>query len=166
MSNKSANDPGGYIELRIEEDQLTFVTSIDRDLNQNALYQYNVSSLSSVRNVLTQDRLTGAALENAITQVEDLIMPIIRNLPESTELKISGSEFEHVFHMLPVTNGEGAPIELVESLYRQLADYSVGSPIAWRHASSPEQAAVGLVALREVMHHSGFRFVSLLPVME
>ena len=65
--------------------------------------------------------------------------------------------------MAPGSNiGGGVSIESVESLFNQLADYAAGSPVAWRHAASPGRVALSLVVLREVMHHGGFRSVSLL----
>jgi hypothetical protein len=87
-------------------------------------------------------------------------MPIIRDLPECTELKVSGSALENVFQLLPVAHGDDVPIELVESLYKELEGYAAGSPVAWRHTSSPDDVALGLFVLREVMHHGGFRSVS------
>jgi len=67
-----------------------------------------------------------------------------------------------VLALLSAGDGAAVPIESVESLFNQLADYAAGSPVAWRHAASPGRVALGLVVLREVMHHGGFRSVSLL----
>ncbi len=89
-------------------------------------------------------------------------MPMIRSLPGSAELGVSGSELAEVLALLSAGDGVAVPIESVESLFNQLADYAAGSAVAWRHAASPGRVALGLVVLREVMHHGGFRSVSLL----
>ena len=115
-----------------------------------------------MRSGLEAGRLDAAALERAIAEVEDLIMPVIRSLPRTAELGVSGSELAEVLALLPAGAGGGVSIESVESLFNQLADYAAGSPVAWRHAASPGRVALGLVVLREVMHHGGFRSVSLL----
>jgi hypothetical protein len=157
MRNETNTDQDAYIELRVQADELTFIPSGDSGSGQN-----HHSSLSSVRKVLAQYGVTEAGLENAINQVEDMIMPIIRALPECVQLKVSGSELENVFPLLPVTSGPVVSIELVESLYKELEGYAAGSPVAWRHDVSPDDVALGLVVIREVMHHGGFRSVSML----
>ena len=161
MSDESANDQAGSIRLKIEGDRLALIASTVAGPGQPTC-----GSISGIRHVLAQGRLTEASLESAITQVEDLIMPIIRTLPASTKLKVSGVELEKVFRLLSVTDSAAVPIESVESLFNQLADYTGGSPVAWRQDSSPVNVALGLVVLREVMHHGAFRSVSLVPPTE
>ena len=89
-------------------------------------------------------------------------MPVIRALPGSAELRVSGSELAEVLALVSAGDGVAVPIESVEGLFNQLADYAAGWPVVWRHAASPGRVALGLVVLREVMHHGGFRSVSLL----
>lgn len=157
MSNESKTLQDGYIELRKQANHLEFIPSEERSAEQN----YH-AALSTVRKLLAQYGVTEAGLETAINYVEDLIMPVIGHLPTYTQLKISGSELENVFQLLPSTGDANVSIELVESLYKELERYAAGAPVAWRHDSSPEDVALGLVVLREVMHHGGFRAVSLL----
>ena len=160
MRNESAIEQYGYIWLQLEGDQLTFIASTggqDQSIH---------GSVSSTRNALEKGNLTGAKVEDAINQVEDLIMPLLRSLPANTELKVSGPELLKIFHMLSATDDAIVSIASVESLFNQLADYVGGSPIAWRQATSPARVALGLVVLREVMHHGGFRSVSLMPGTE
>ena len=161
MSNKSNTDQDGYIEMQVQTNQLAFIPSVESGSDQN-----HQGSLSIVKNVLAQYGVTEAGLEIAINHVEDLIMPIIRHLPECTELKVSGSELEIVFRLLSATQSASVSIDVVESLYKALEGYAEGSPVAWRQDSSPDDIALGLVVLREVMHHGGFRSVSLLNLSE
>lgn len=161
MSRESNTDQHEYIELRVQADQLAFISSVESGSDQN-----HQGSLSIAKNILARYGVTEAGLENAINHVEDLIMPIIRNLPERTVLKISGSKLETVFHLLSATSSAGVSIDVVESLYKALEGYAEGSPVAWHYDSSPDDIALGLVVLREVMHHGGFRFVSLLNPSE
>ena len=149
MSDQRTSDRGRTVGLRLEGDRLTFFDS-------------TAGLLSGVRSGLETGRLDAAALERAIAEVEDLIMPTIRSLPRTAELVVSGSELAAVLALLPAGAGGGVSIESVESLFNQLADYAAGSPVAWGHAASPGRVALGLVVLREVMHHGGFRSVSLL----
>ena len=117
--------------------------------------------MSSIRAALAQGRLNEAMLESTIAQVEDLIMPILRSLPACAHLRVSGAALEKVFRLLPGRDGAAVSTETVESLFNELADCAGGSPIAWRHPSSPDDVALTLVVLREVMHHGGFHSVTL-----
>lgn len=161
MADETAINPGGYIQLRLEADELALIASTGGRSGHSGS-----GALASVRNVLGQGRLTESGLESVITQVEDLVMPIVRTLPASTELKVSGMELAKVFRLMSATGDVAVPTEAVESLFNELADYAAGSPVAWRRSSSPGDVALGLVVLREVMHHGGFRSVSLLPDTE
>lgn len=145
-----------YVRLCIQGDQLILTASTANNADKSF-----VGSLSAIRKALETGSLNVARLEQAITLVEDLITPNIRLLPSSTELKIAGPELENSFHLLPSTDGV-ASIEAVEWLFNQLADYVQGSPVAWRQRLAPVDAAVGLVVLREVMHHGDFGTVTLL----
>lgn len=151
MSDGSASDLGRYVGLRLEADGVTF------------LGRRTVGPLAGVRSGLERGRVSAAWLERAIAEVEELIMPLIRDLPAGAELGVSGSELAVVVALVSGGEGGAVPIESVEELFNQLADYAAGSPVAWRHAVPAERVALGLVVLREVMHHGGFRSVSLLP---
>ena len=140
MSDERTSERGRTVGLRLEGDRLIFFDS-------------TAGPLSGVRRGLEAGRLDAAALERAIAEVEDLIMPMIRSLPRTAELVVSGSELAEVLALLPAGAGGGVSIESVESLFNRLADVAAGSPVAWRHAASPGRVALGLVVLREVMHH-------------
>lgn len=156
MSDEAAADPRWALQLQLEGDQLAFIVPAGGRPGFS-----NASSVSSIRAVLTRGRLTGAGLESTIAQVEDLIMPILRSLPACAHLRVSGTELERVFQLLPVSDGAAVSTETMESLFNELADYAGGSPVAWRHPSSPDDVALALVILREVMHHGVFHSVSL-----
>ena len=117
------------------------------------------AAISSIRLALGPGYLTAAKLETAIAQVEDLIMPIIRCLPEGAQLEIHGAELAKIHHLLSVE--KDVSIDSVELLFNQLADYASGVPAAWQQPVAAEQVALGLLVLREVMHHGGFGAVHL-----
>jgi hypothetical protein len=64
MRNDSKTHQDGYIELRIQADQLAFIPSVESGSDQN-----HQGFLSVVRNVLARYGVTEAGLENAINHV-------------------------------------------------------------------------------------------------
>jgi len=151
----SLTDQGDFIRMQLQGDALIFIASMHGGKTQSI-----GGSIANIRNVLGQDNLNEVKLESAIAQVEDLIMPIIHAFRARTKLEIHGAELAGLFHLLTENNGSIIPIESVENLFNQLADYASGSPVAWRQPVPAMQVALGLIALREVMHHGGFSSVS------
>jgi len=157
-STFTMNNLSDYTLLQHQGDQLSFATLMEND-SKKSIH----GSLSSVRNIFEKGGVTGITLENAINYTEDLIMPMLHTLPKHENLIIDGTEFEAVVrHLTSSTNEDLVSLDSVESLYRQLADYSQGSKTAWRESISAEQGALALVVIRETMHHGGFQYVSLL----
>lgn len=116
-------------------------------------------SIAAVRAGLARSPLHEGRLELAIAQVEDLIMPMLRTLPPAATLEVFGTELVSVVSLLTQGDGGGtgaARIEAVEHLFNQLADHAAGSAVAWRHPVPAASVALGLLVLREVMHHGGF----------
>lgn len=149
-------DPRDHVQLRIQDSQLTFTTSAGADSVRSLS-----GSLAAIRTRLADGMLNEARLEIAMAQTEDLIMPLLRQLPASEQLEVTGSELAGIFDALPVSDGSVATIDDVECLFNQLADHAGGAAMAWPHALLAEDAALGLTVLREVMHHGGFRTVAV-----
>ena len=154
-------DRSGTVRMQLQDNSLTLIALAGGGQSQSI-----VGSVSNIRGTLGQGNLNEQRLEVAIAQVEDLIMPVLRSFPAMTKLEIDGAELSAVFRLLSVNADEAIPVESVERLFNQLADHVAGSPVAWRQSLSPKQVAVGLVVLREVMHHGGYSSVFLFPKAE
>lgn len=159
--NNSVVNPGERIRLQLQGDELVLMALTDGETEPGV-----AGSLRKLRQVLGQEMLTAATLERAMTEVEDLLMPLLQTLPPRTELEVHGAELAEVFHLLAACDGSVVSLEAVEDLFHQLAAHTSGSPVAWRHAASPDTVALGLVMLRETMHHGGFRSVFWLLQVE
>lgn len=142
---------GDRLELEIQGHELVF------DIPPEPHFR---RPLSDVLDDLGQGRVTGARLEVAIADIEDLIMPVLRDLPPGMQLVARGALFAAVVDLLPSETSRDASIDAVERLFNDLADHAEGSVLAWRHAARPEDLALALLVLREVMHHGGFGCVS------
>jgi len=155
MSDELSASAGGQVRLRVQDDVLTFSALVPGAPPTNT-----TDSISSLRAVFGQGPLTERALEAAIARTEDIIMPRLRALPPKAELEASGSELADLGQLLSGGSGVAVSINAVEYLFNQLADHAGGSVIAWRHPVDATRAALGLVILREVMHHGRFGSVS------
>jgi hypothetical protein len=149
-------DQSDRVQMQLEGDVLTFSASAHGGETLSL-----ADSVSGIRHALGQRYLTAIKLESAIARVEDLIMPMIRSLPAAAQLEIHGAELENIHHLLATEKDVAVAIDLVELLFNQLADYANRVPAAWHQPVPAEQLALGLVVLREVMHHGGYSVVYL-----
>lgn len=103
-----------------------------------------------------EGHMDAARLEFAIAIVEDLIMPVLRDLPHGPHLRVAGPELSRALALAGQGSNGPVPIASIEMLFNQLADRVSGSPSAWPYPVAPELVATPLVILREVMHHGAF----------
>jgi len=157
MSDDPAVKTVGLVRLHLQDDVLTFTALVPGSQPKSTS-----DPISNVSVVFEQGRLTEQMLEEAIARTEDIIMPRVRSLPLSTELEATGSELAELAQLLPAGGGVPVSLDSVEYLFNQLADHAGGSVIAWRHPIAAPRVALGLVVLREVMHHGRFASVSFL----
>ena len=149
-------DQNSALRMRFEGDALIFSASVRGGTSQRI-----EGSVSGIRNGIGPGYLTEVIVENAIAQIEDFIMPILRGLPANERLEIDGTGFEEVVDLLSDNNQAVISIESVEDLFNQLANHASGSTVAWRQHVPASQVALSLIVLREVMHHGGFSSVSV-----
>ncbi len=150
---------GGIVRLQFEGDELRFIVPAGGAASEERTLL--AGSVARARSILRHEPATAAELEAAIAEVEDLVMPVIRMLPSDAMLEASGPEFGEVLGQLPdAVDGKRVPIEAVERLFNRLADVAGGSPAGSQGVPARASFALGLVVLREVMHHGGYRSVT------
>jgi hypothetical protein len=149
---------GSIVELQLDEGKISFGVSSGAGIIQ----RFEAGSVAGARAVLEQGHLTASKIEVAIAEVEDLIMPTLRSFARGSDLRVSGPELVGVLRNL-ASKGETVSISTVEALFNQVAGVASGSPPSLHEVPTEPRLVLGLVVLREVMHHGGFSSVSVLP---
>jgi hypothetical protein len=155
-TSQTTAPPAGKVQMLLDSGTLSL-------LAHGNTGQRVEGSIAAVRTGLARSPLHEGRLELAIAQVEDLIMPMLRTMPPAATLEVLGTELVAVVDLLAQGDGGGTGavrIEAVENLFNQLADHAAGSAVAWRHPVPAASVALGLLVLREVMHHGGFEAVT------
>ncbi|WP_439609497.1 hypothetical protein [Hydrogenophaga sp.] len=101
-------------------------------------------------------------IEHAIEQVEEAVMPLLRQLPRDTPWETRDAATLQLRRLVH-GGGEGRlSIDDVERVFNQLAAVSQGRPVA--SSGLPPQAAftAHVLILREAMHHLGFASLTVL----
>lgn len=116
------------------------------------------------RGPLRHDPPTALEIERAIEQVEDVVMPLLRQLPPDTTLH-TGDAAARVLLDLAREHRAGRPDALslddVEQVFNALAALSQGRPLASSGWPPQPGLAAYLVILREVLHHLRFTAITL-----
>ncbi|MCW5652940.1 hypothetical protein [Hydrogenophaga sp.] len=111
-----------------------------------------------------QDPPSAPALESAIADVEDQVMPLLRRLPAGADLHSADREAHALLAWAGLGNGEGAqtlPIDDVERAFNELAAISLGRPAASSSLPVGGAFTAYVLILRECMHHLGFRTLTV-----
>lgn len=145
------------IRMRITADELHF--SVYEHRHATAISSVAVCPITSVRSLLRHEPIRASELEAAIAEVEDLIMPIIQKRHAGSVLEVEGDDLNGVIKALPLSSNGTASIEAVENLFSLLARVTMGTPASALGVPVSAQFALGLVFLREVMHHAGIHTV-------
>ncbi|MBL8471041.1 MAG: hypothetical protein KF778_13660 [Rhodocyclaceae bacterium] len=156
MKHESAIKPDGPVAMQLLGDIVSFSAVAAGGETVSV-----ADSIAAVRKLFGDGKVTEQKLEQAIAGTEDVIMPLLRSLPQRAVLEVSGAELAEVLRLLSVQAGVAVPTASVEHLFNLLADHACGSPVAWRQPVPAAHVALGLTVLREVLHHGGFDAVSL-----
>jgi hypothetical protein len=107
---------------------------------------------------------TADELESAISDIEDHLMPALRQLPAPRRLVTSEPEVFRIAELLRSSDPLTARLELteIEQLFNRLADVAHGMPAAALGIPADRSFAATLLILREILHHGGFDSVELM----
>ncbi len=151
---------GPVTALVFEDDNIML-----RVINGNNLSASTTHQAGSKQNILRHlqsEPATAFELEAAIAAIEDELMPVIPSLPAHRSLISS----ELVIHQIAGLGSDTDEMYLetaeVERLFNCLADVAYGTPAKILGIPENCEFAVVLLYLRELMHHAGFSFVTLL----
>jgi exopolyphosphatase/pppGpp-phosphohydrolase len=103
-------------------------------------------------------------LENAIQAVEDLVMPLHRQIPAGAQLASTDAALHEIASLSGVAPSEPLllSLEAMERCFNRLAAVVEGSPAAQQGLPDSNPFAARLLILREVMHHLQFGQLLLL----
>ena len=111
------------------------------------------------------DPPTEAELENAIAAVEDLVMPLLRQLPAGLALETRDGAIRQIAVLAGVADSPAMVLGLVamERVFDRLAAVVMGRPAAQSGLPPGPGFAATLLILRELMHHLQFTAITVRP---
>ena len=107
---------------------------------------------------------TPLALENAITIVEDVVMPLRTSIPGDTQLFSCDAAVREIAQVcaVPVQPVMFLSLEAVERGFNRFCHVVQGTPAAHEGLPADNQFAAALLILREFMHHLQFAHITVL----
>ncbi len=101
---------------------------------------------------------TGAEIEHAIQDVEDVVMPLHRQVAPGSALASADAAVREIALLAGVADGSVMvlPVEAMERVFDRLAAMVTGSSAARQGLPGDGEFAATLLILREFMHHLQF----------
>lgn len=112
--------------------------------------------------LFSRDIPSALELENAITAVEDAIMPGVRHLSGAKELVTTSPELHALAAAASADPAATLTLERVEWLFDELSRAVLGGPASQLPFTPTKRLDAALLILRELMHHGGFHTLSCL----
>ena len=122
-----------------------------------------IGSLPGILELLRHEPATPAELEQAIEKIEDELMPLLRSLPAKRRLVTCAPEVREIARVAGLAGQSDLRLETatVELLFNRLADAAHGAPSARLGIPPGRVFAATLLLLREVLHHGGFKWITV-----
>lgn len=100
-------------------------------------------------------------LEAAIADIEDQLMPVIKDLPGHRRLVSSGAPFLRIAKVAGFDAEDEVELDVdtVEELFNRLVDVAYGTPASRLDVPENREFAAAVLFLRELMHHAGFNSI-------
>jgi hypothetical protein len=118
-----------------------------------------IGSVETIVKRLRREPPDAAGLEAAIADIEDMLLPALRKLPQHRELVTAAAEVKQ----LAEAAGARGRLETaaVEVLFNRLADVANGRPVSSLGFPADRSFAASLLFLRELLHHGGFASIAI-----
>lgn len=106
-----------------------------------------------------------AALEAAIAEVEDALMPQIPALRRGggDVLSVAGGQGAAIVALAAGTGAREGSLDQVERLFNRLACVAAGRPAAVEGLPEDAGLALALLLVRETLHHAGYAVLRAAP---
>lgn len=145
--------------LHVREKQ-TELIQIDQDGSEHN-HILNIGSKATGEKHFRQEIPTEAEIECAITEVEDALMPLAKTIEKGYYQLVSSDPLvKEIAGYANQKEGE-LSIQEMEAVFSRYAAIISGRPPSTDVLPATKEFAAGLLILREVMHHLGFKNIRI-----
>lgn len=143
----------------------SIVLEIIREIDSDSNEQLEAVRMSNLLDQLQHEPPTDYDLEMGIAEIEDDLMKIVRHLPERRCLVSSDSEVKKIAKIAGVdfNKREELDIQTVEDIFRKISGVAYGTPSSRFNIPEDREFTAMVLVLREVMHHAGYKKVTIVP---
>lgn len=138
-----------------------FILEVVYDSESKSQSTYMAGNIQSILANLKHEPAEAVEIESAIADIEEQLMPVIKNLPERRCLVTSGQTFWEIAKVAGL-NGEDKNelnVETVEEIFNRLVDVAYGTPARMLNVPEGREFAASVLFLRELMHHAGINTI-------
>lgn len=145
------------LNIFIGEQQTRLVLSVSGQEEQ--IFNIEIGVYKTGHAYFRHDPPTPAELENAISVIEDEVMPLTKLIPTGTRLYSTDPDIRKIAIISGLPNPQDKldlSIDTVEETFNRLVNLSLGRPASQDSLPTDAAFSARLLILRELMHHLHF----------
>ncbi|MFH5883960.1 hypothetical protein ACG2F4_06580 [Halalkalibaculum sp. DA3122] len=158
---KKLPEDGPITNIQVKGKQ--FILEIVESGEKGATTAIEAGNIQTILDNLKHEPAEAIELEAAIADIEDQLMPIIRDLPKRRCLVTSEETFWSIAKVAGCNTDDNLQLDIatVEEIFNRLADVAYGTPASRLGVPENREFAAAVLFLRELMHHAGFKCIIL-----
>lgn len=169
MNENSKNIPflqkllgGGPVTI-LDRKNGRYTLDVVYDSGSKSQSTYTAGNIQSILANLKHEPAKAIEIEAAIADIEDQLMPVIKDLPERRCLFTSEQAFWEIAEVAGHNSKDKIQLEVdtVEEIFNRLVDVAYGTPASRLDVPEDRGFTATVLFLRELMHHASYNIIYL-----
>ncbi len=143
----------------------SIILEVIREVDSSENEEYKAVFMPKLLDTLKHEPATEYELEMGIAEIEEDLMKVVRKLPAERSLFSSNSEVKKIAMVagLDIEKRVDLDIDTVEDIFRKMSGVAYGTPSSRFNIPEDREFTAMVLVLREMMHHTGYDKVSVIP---
>lgn len=140
-----------------------FILEVVYDSESKSQSANTAGNTQSILTKLKHEPAEAIEIEAAIADIEDQLMPVIKDLPARRCLVTSEQIFWEIAKVAGLESEAGLKLKIdtVEEVFNRLVDVAYGTPASRLNVPENREFTAAVLFLRELMHHAGYKIINI-----
>ncbi|MGK7369706.1 MAG: hypothetical protein ACNS64_05785 [Candidatus Halalkalibacterium sp. M3_1C_030] len=140
-----------------------FILEVVYDSGSKSQSTYTAGNIQSILANLKHEPAKAIEIEAAIADIEEELMPVIKDLPERRCLFTSEKAFWEIAKVAGFESEDKLKLKIdtVEEIFNRLVDVAYGTPASRLDVPEDRGFTATVLFLRELMHHASYNIIYL-----
>lgn len=138
-----------------------FILEVLYDSENKSQSANTAGNFQSILTNLKHEPAEAIEIEAAIADIEDQLIPVIKDLPARRCLVTSEQIFWEIAKVAGLESEDRIKLKIdtVEAIFNRLVDVAYGTPASRLDVPENREFTAAVLFLRELMHHAGYKII-------